>query len=311
MRFSLLWLLIAVSFETRVEAQEIPPVKAQLENRTTTNGRNAWTTQQFRVDADAGISVEAVERLATIAESTEAAVRAFPLPLFALPEGYKPRISLYSDGKAYEDAGAAKGSAGFYIGTGEARILIRADYFLDAVVVRKSRDTPKMDDDLVVHEMVHLCMHQKLTGLPQWFVDGIAEYFGSAQSGGGKFSFSRMDERVRDHLRMKLGQQGAEIRLLPVASIAALDDKGWLALMKSLPEEERYLAYGTALLLTHYHLNGGPERLAKVREMLEKADSLRRPAPFLSPDDGPTIEAALIRFWRTKGLDLRFANASP
>ena len=153
-------------------------------------------------------------------------------------------------------------------------------------------------------------MHQKLSGLPQWFVDGVAEYFGSAQSGGEKFSFSRMDERVRDHLRVKLSPRDSEMRLLPVASIAALDDKEWLALIKSLPEEERYLAYGTALLLTHYHLHGGPERLAKVREMLEKPDRLRKPSPFLTPDDGPAIEAALLRFWRTKGLDLRFANAS-
>jgi hypothetical protein len=45
--------------------------------------------------------------------------------------------------------------------------------------------------------------------------------------------------------------------------------------------------------------------------MLEKADSLRWAAPFLTPADGPAIEAALIRFWRSKGLDLRFANASP
>jgi hypothetical protein len=309
MRHLLSVFLLFESFHMGVEAQEIAPVKVQLENRTVENGRHAWTTPRFRVDADAGISVEAVERMALIAESTAAAVIAYPLPLFALPEGYKPRISLYAEARAYEDAGAAKGSAGFYIGIREARVLIRADYFLNAVVVQKSRDTPKMDEDLVVHEMVHLCMHEKLSGLPQWFIDGIAEYFGSAHSGGGKFSFSRMDERVRDHLRVKLSPRDPEIRLLPVASIAALDDKGWLELMKSLPEEERYLAYGTALLLTHYHLNGGPERLGKVREILKKADQLRNPAPFLSPDDGPAIEAALIRFWRTKGLDLRFANA--
>ena len=112
--------LLFESFHMGVEAQEIAPVKVQLENRTVENGRNAWTTPQFRVDADAGV-------------------------------------------------------------------LIRADYFLNAVVVQKSRNTPKMDEDLVVHELVHLCMHQKLSGLPQWFVDGVAEYFGSAHSGGGKY----------------------------------------------------------------------------------------------------------------------------
>lgn len=116
---------------------------------------------------------------------------------------------------------------------------------------------------------------------------------------------------MRDHLRVHLGPRDPGTRLLPVASIAALDAKGWLELMKSLPEEERYLAYGTALLLTHYHLHGGPERLVNERQMLGKADQWRHPAPFLTVEDGLAIEASLIRFWRTKGLDLRFANASP
>lgn len=45
--------------------------------------------------------------------------------------------------------------------------------------------------------------------------------------------------------------------------------------------------------------------------MLEKSDCLRKPEPFLNPDDGPAIEVALIRFWRTKGLTLSFANPPP
>lgn len=79
MRHLLSVFLLFVSFHMGVEAQEIAPVKVQLENRTVENGRNAWTTPRFRVDADAGI-------------------------------------------------------------------LIRADYFLNAVVVQKSRNTPKMDE---------------------------------------------------------------------------------------------------------------------------------------------------------------------
>jgi hypothetical protein len=286
-------------------------VSVKLGEPVVENGRHVWTTPQFRIDADSGIAVEAVQKLATIGGSTFAALRSNPLPLYAPPEGYKPRISLFWDSKAYEAAGAAKGSAGFYIGVGEARVLFRAEYFLQAVVVKKSRDTPDMDEDLAVHELVHLGMHRKLTGLPQWFVDGIAEYFGSAHTGGGRFSFSRMDEAVRDHLRVKLNPRGASLRLLPVASIATLDDEGWLSLMKSLQPEERYLAYGTALLLTHYHLNGGPERLERVRGLLENAEHRRKSPPFLSPEDAPAIEAALFRFWRNKGLELSFAAASP
>ncbi|MES2924162.1 MAG: hypothetical protein V4819_21605 [Verrucomicrobiota bacterium] len=311
MRCLLTLLLFPVLLPADVPAQEIPPVKVILETPATENGRNAWMTPRFRIDADTSIGVETVRKLAILGESTAAVLSAYPLPLSAPPEKSKLRISLYADALAYENAGAAKGSAGYYSGKGDPRVMIRADYFLSAVVVERSRLTPDMDEDLAVHELVHLCMHRKFTGLPQWFAEGIAEYFSCAHRGGGRFSFSRMDDAVRDHLRVKLSPRNPAIRLLPVASISALDDKEWLELMKSLPAEERFLAYGTALLLTHYHLHGGPERLDRVRVMLEKADRQRKPEPFLGQDGGPVIEAALIRFWQTKGLTLRFANASP
>lgn len=304
-------LLTLLLFPTLLSAQEIPPVNVKLESPVTDNGRNTWVTQRFRMDADACIGVEAVEKLAMLGESTAAALRGYPLPLSAPPEGAKPRISLHADMLAYENAGAAKGSAGYYNGRGDPRVMIRADYFLSAVVVERSRLTPDMDEDLAVHELIHLCMHRKFAGMPHWFAEGIAEYFSSAHRGGGRFSFSGMDEAVRDHLRVKLSPRDPAIRLLPVALIATLDDDEWLELMKSLPPEERFLAYGTALLLTHYHLHGGPERLERVRLMLDKAERLRKPEPFLSQDDGPGIEAALIRFWKTKGLSLRFAKAAP
>jgi hypothetical protein len=310
MRWMIL-LLFPVLLRADPSVLDFPSVAVKFGEPATADDRNLWTTPQFRIDADRNIDAEAVRKLAVIGESTFAALRAHPLPLFAPPEGYKPRISLFWNTKAYEDAGAAKGSAGFYNGVGEARVLIRAEYFLQTVVVQKSRDTPEMDEDLAVHELVHLGMHQKLTGLPQWLVDGMAEYFGSAHTGGGRFSFSRMDEAVRDHLRVKLNPRGSDMRLLPVASIATLDDKGWLALMKSLQPEERYLAYGTALLLTHYFLHGGAERLERVRGLLENAEHRRKPLPFLSANDAPAIEAALYRFWRNKGLELSFAAASP
>ncbi len=311
MRWFLSLLLFPVLLRADPAVLDFLPVNVKLGDPKTVEDRNFWTTPRFRIDADSNIDVEAVRKLAVIGESTFAALRFHPLPLFAPPEGYKPRISLFWNTRAYEDAGAAKGSAGFYHGVGEARVLIRAEYFLQAVVVQKSRNTPEMDEDLAVHELVHLGMHQKLAGLPQWLVDGLAEYFGSAHTGGGRFSFSRMDETVRDHLRVRLNPRGSAIRLLPVASIATLDDKGWLALMKSLQPEERYLAYGTALLLTHYHLNGGPERLERVKGLLKNAERRKKPLPFLSAEDAPAIEAALFRFWRNKGLELIFATASP
>lgn len=205
----LAWPLLSVLLGAELFARQIPPVKVPLGSPATKNGRSLWTSPNFRIDADPGIDVKAVEKLAVISESTAVALRAHPLPLSAAPEGYKPLISLHADAQAYENAGAAKGSAGYYIGRGEASILIRADYFLSAVVVERSLRAPDMDEDLAVHELVHLCMHRKLVGLPQWLVDGLAEYFGAAHAGGGCFGFDRMDEVVRDHLRVKLSPRNS------------------------------------------------------------------------------------------------------
>jgi hypothetical protein len=54
-----------------------------------------------------------------------------------------------------------------------------------------------------------------------------------------------------------------------------------------------------------------PERLGRVRDLLENAERLGRQPVFLSPQDAPAIETALVRFWRNKGLELTFATAGP
>ncbi|MBK1881228.1 hypothetical protein JIN85_02310 [Luteolibacter pohnpeiensis] len=171
-----------------VLAQEVAPVVVTLgpaESRE--GGRRIWKTSHFELESIGQVPESAVKRLAVLGESTAAALKAFALPVAAPPTREMPKISIFAEGAAYEQAGAAKGSAGFYLGRGQARVLIRADYFLNAVVAHRTARTPTVDEDLAVHELVHLGMHEKMERLPPWFIDGIAEYFAAAHSGGGRF----------------------------------------------------------------------------------------------------------------------------
>jgi len=286
--------------------REITPQPAVLEAQPDDEGRKVWHTRFFRIDSDLEIRRNELLKLSQVADTTAMVVKNYPLPLFAPPEGLRSRIAIYADPFAYAEAGGFPGTAGFYIAR-RALVLVRGDMLVKAPDPAH-RLAAANDEDLVVHELVHLCMHRVNSRMPQWFLEGISEYFACAHSGGGRFSFADMDKAVREHLRSRLSPDDPRVPLLPVAEIAGLDNRGWLRYVAGLPEERRYQAYATALLLAHYHLNGGAERLATLRKALEKDARPKRDAPsIIAPDTAPEIQAALLRYWKKKGLSLEFA----
>ncbi len=292
--------------------RDFPPLKVDLTAQPDQGGRKVWHTTHFRIDYDVGLRGEDLTRLAQVAETTAAVLRAHPLPLFAPPLKGRPGISIHGGDEGYEAAGGVRGSAGFYIGDrrGSARVVLRADSLFHAPGSERSRLPPRHNEDLVVHELVHLCMHRVNNGIPQWLAEGIAEYFSSAHRGGGRFSFGNIDASVRDHLRIRLNPDDPRIPLISVAEIATLDSEEWLDYIIRLPEEKRYHAYSTALILAHYHLHGGRERLERLRELLENAERRNRPPVFLEKETAAEVEAALSRYWSPKGLTLVFSGGS-
>ena len=308
--------------------REIVPLPAVLEAKPDEDGRKVWHTRYFQIDSDMELRQNDLLRLAQVADTTAMVIKGQTLPLFAPPEGRRPRIAIYADPAEYVRAGAVHGSAGFYV-SHRALVLVRGDFFV------KGPDRPLLpanyDEDIVVHELVHLCMHRLNPALPQWLMEGLAEYFSCAHCGGGRFSFTDMDKSVREHLRSRLSPKDPGIPLVPVADVAGLGGRGWLKLMGSLPEEERYQAYATSLLLAHYHLHGGAQRLDALRKVLEAAkESYRDPQDrdpeggrgwgrhreaeeppkdvLLPADSAKTTQASLLRYWKPKGLTLEFTR---
>lgn len=267
-----------------------------------------WHSERFRIDMKDPLPLADIERLARVADATAKAVAAHPLPIHAPPQGGRPRISVISSVEEYIAQGGVAGTAGFYQGRGEPRVLIDAGHLRQASHDQASRLPPRMNDDLVVHEIVHLCMHFANPRLPQWLQEGIAEFFASAHQGEGRFQFRDMDAAIRDHLRVRLNPGDPRIPMVPIASITGLGHREWLAHLGAMPENERYHAYATALLLAHYHLQGGPQRLEIIRAALTKEPDRRGgpPPPIIDPAEGPALEEILTRYWKPRGLTLEF-----
>jgi hypothetical protein len=286
--------------------REIVPGAAMLEPQADRDGLKIWHTRFFQLESGLALRANDLQRLAQVADTTAMAVKAHPLPWFAPPGGGRPRITIVDGDAAYREQGGTTGTAGFYLGR-EGRVIVHGGYFLRSPDAARSRLAPRHDEDIVVHELVHLCMHRVNRGLPPWFVEGVAEYFASAHQGAGRFSFGDMDTAIRQHLRVRLSPDDPGIPLLPVAEVVDLDGRGWLRAILSLPVEERYRGYATSLLLAHYQLHGGEKRLEVVRRALAAAPEARRPPEWIAEDDRATTQQALLRYWKPKGLTLEFA----
>lgn len=305
MRLFLLLLLLPPLAAAVPLPREFMPQPATLEQQTDEQGRRVWHTRFFRIDSDMELPRNQLLRLAQVADTTASVLKNHPLPLFAPPEGRRSRIAIYADAADYVKAGGLHGSAGFYLSR-QALVLVRGDFLANPRDPAKSLLPLNYDEDIVVHELVHLCMHRQNAGLPQWLVEGLAEYFACAHEGGGRFSFADPDKAVREHLRSRLSPENPVVPVIRVAEIAPADGRGWFRLMESLPENERYQAYGTALLLAHYHLHGGPQRLDALQTLLETAPRARRETVLLAEEAAPETQNGLSRFWKPKGMSLDF-----
>ncbi len=291
--------------------REVVPAAAVVEAQADDGDRKVWHTRFFRIDSDLDLRPNELARLSQVADTTALVVKSHPLPLFAPPEGKRPRIAIYSTDQAYYQAGAAAGSSGNYVAR-QGLVLIHGGYLKrPPEAAGRSKLAPGNDEDLVVHEIVHLCMHRLNHGLPQWLAEGIAEYFACAHTGAGRFSLANMDAAIRQHLRVRLSPDDPGIPLVRAADLVGLDGRGWHEFVTDLPVDERYRAYATALLLAHYQLHGGDKRVEALRTALIAAPRSRHPVDLLPQENANSTQDALIRYWRPKGLTLEFPAEIP
>ena len=270
---------------------------------------NQWQTARFRFLSDQPVNAAALRKFATVIESVPQLLQALPVELWSPADDQeKPAIILCRDEWAFLDAGGSAGAMGYYNGR-KNEIIIRADVFLTPPLARPSRLIPKPNEDLLVHELVHLGMHGILARSQPWFYEGVAEYIAAAHDTGGRYRFHDIERSIRDHIRNYLPPaKDGTISLPAPSALMPTTGKEWMLSVKNAEGRDAFRPYATALLLAHYHLAGG-ERRAKLATYLSELDAyrdFRQPLPRLQTDDPATIARRLQAFWKPRGLNLRF-----
>jgi hypothetical protein len=281
----------------------VAPLKVSLEPQADPVAGKLWHTTHFAVTAFGEVSLDDVKKIAVIAETTWWVVQQHPLGLALPPDVPRVNIAIYADTKSYETAGGYAGTAGYYEGR-KQRVMINGSHYFGAALRAGRGLPPATDEDILVHELVHLCMHGHMGRLPAWFTEGVAEYFACMHTGGGNFSFAQVDQVLCDHLHARYTADSQEIFLRPIAEISVLTSRSWLDYVQRLPEKERYHVYATGLLMTHYFIHGGTERRDLLMQQLRLSTEKRFLWMVDIPVDAAAISKALPPYWREKGLHL-------
>lgn len=142
---------------------------------------------------------------------------------------------------------------------------------------------------LVFHEFVHEYLHAALPPAPQWFDEGVAEYYSTFQSTGDR---ARVGRPVEHHVRLL-----SEVGWMPIPLLFSVRNDS--------PEyneaDKQGVFYAESWAVVHYLLNGDPSRSGQLGRLFEA--SLKGPideATFrrITGDDFSTFEGKVRSYVR-------------
>ena len=262
-----------------------------------------YATKNYLIESSTPLDRTKLTDFAKTIESVAVVIKSIPLPLYSPPVRNRPRILICPDETSFVRAGGPKGFAGYYSGR-DARVLIRWDQLYPASGIARPMD------DLLVHELTHLCMTNILWRCPPWFHEGVAEYLAAAHLGAGRFRFTEIENEIENHVEKHHHPESKIANALDPAVLLTLTERAWHTRTKEAVDWESFEPYTSSLLLIHYAFHGGAERRAEVKTYLESLDEVitrRSPQPVLfAPSQAKDLKEKLTRFWSTRGLRLQF-----
>lgn len=307
----ILWgLLLPLPAETAwpIITQTDAPKLKLLPNK---NGAQIWASNHFIIVCEVEITAPNLKNLAQTMESVPQLLKKHPLPLWSPPETEKAVVRLCRSETSFVARGGPVDAVGYYH-PDHGEILIRGDFLLNPPKALPTKLPLGPNEDLLVHELTHLAMRHYGGSLPAWLREGLAEYFAACHTGQGRYDFTQSTRLIPQHIGKFYPAERFPTLLLPdLASLAGGTSRGWLQTNRALAPEERYRPYAAALLLAHYHLEGGTARREVLSDFLQNAlastlaNKLRGEKKVLLTQP-ELVTGQLKTFWKSKGLSLAF-----
>ncbi len=288
---------------------------------------HAYLTESYLILCEEPLGKNRLDEMTRMVESVSKVLGLFPINLLprrqaAKDTGEYPRhvVRIVASQKKYLAIGGPKGSIGFFDGrSGEVTVSLE---LLIEPKSEHSRLEPRQRYRLLIHELVHQAMGERLDALPPWFSEGMAEYMSALQFAPGRYRFKNAARPIIDHLQTSwLGERKNVITIPHIDTLSRMTHSIWNA-DNRLNTKNAYAKYAGALLLTHYQMELASRNLGGLRKFLAAEIEYRpvrgRPGHYrqvLPSQDilwrertQATVQEQLLAYWKNKGLNLKFAT---
>ena len=233
-------------------------VKAEVVSEDAAAEKFLYRTAHFEFESQGKFSQTLLREVARDFEATLELVKALPWNVEPRPpSGAFFHARLLKDKAAYFAAGGLTGSGGVYKSR-EELFLVPFESVGVKFVGKSYMKDDKFESHTMVHELTHQMMHFYLDFLPQWVIEGTAEYTGVLPLRTGHFRVSAAKNGLRDYVDFlkKRTVEGVP-EPYPLDELFEIDNEKWNSVLGS-DHQMAHRLYFTSYLLVYYfmHLDG-------------------------------------------------------
>ena len=246
---------------------DINKVLVEVVSEDEQNGKFVYRTQHFEFTSDGKLTQNLLRDVARNFEATYELLKALPWGVDPQPEnGDRFHAVLVRSRGRYQEEGGPENSSGVYFGSRKVFIVPFESLGIERLGKSFAKSTDYRSDTLV-HELTHQMMHAWLDLLPQWVIEGTAEYTNAIPLRLGVFRISAARSGLRDYVA-HLKAHGGVPEPVPVEKLFAISGKEWSETLARTPAEANGM-YFTAFLLVNYfmHMDGKGDGAIFVKYM--------------------------------------------
>jgi hypothetical protein len=211
--------------------------------------RFAWESAHFRITSDLRLPLGIARDLASVFEATREVLIAAPPGLGVGGEREKYRTRLFSDAAAYQAAGGAVATGGFF--DGREMLILLPNLGIKSGTNGLTAEHAK-NLFVVKHEVTHQILGRWTGMLPVWLNEGFAECVASWPYSAGRYTLQNLDSAMHDYLlKWRRTPDRRSLRLIAPPTLMSLSGRDWQARVAT---QAAYDHYNSAALLTHYFL---------------------------------------------------------
>lgn len=228
-------------------------VLVEIVSEDEANEKFVYRTPHFEFISDGKLTLNLLRDVARNFEATYELLKALPWGISPEPEeGDRFHALLVRSRGRYEDEGGPKNSGGVYFRSRKLFIVP----FESLGIERLGKSFAKASDyrsDTLIHELTHQMMHSWLSVLPEWVIEGTAEYTNAIPLRVGVFKVSAARNGLRDYVAF-LKTRGGIPEPFPIEKLFGISGKEWAETLARNPKESGRM-YFTAYLLVNYFMN--------------------------------------------------------